>query len=133
MADQSMAASPARCCTRLWLWRGRLPDTRRFLVPETCVAPFASWLAPVPAAEAGGRPAANAATQSNAKTSVNVDTVFSFTPRGGFSSVRAAAGAGTSANLGCAARRRPRGCLLRTATFGIRFLLGQAPTASEVI
>src|SRR5580704_3916692 len=44
-------------------------------------------MAALPAAEAGGRPAANAATHSSPKTSVHVDTVFSFTPRTGFSSI----------------------------------------------
>jgi hypothetical protein len=48
-------------------------------------------MAVVPAADAGGRPAANAATHSSAKTSVHVDTVFNFTPRTGFSSTGAGA------------------------------------------
>jgi len=62
-------------------------------------------LTPAPAcpiAEAGGRPAANAARQTSAKISVNVETVFSFTPRTGFGSSVGFGGAGTNASLGCA-------------------------------
>jgi hypothetical protein len=76
-------------------------------------------MAVVPAAEAGGRPAANAATHSSAKTSVKVDTVLSFTPRTGFSS----AGAGAHMTFGVIACAPRRGRFLRDLTFGIPVLL----------
>jgi hypothetical protein len=57
-------------------------------------------------APAGGRPAANAATQSNAKTSVNVDTFFSLTPRADFSS--ALARIAITINSGRGRKARPR-------------------------
>src|ERR1039458_10524983 len=43
-----------------------------------------------PAAETGGRPAANAARHSNAKSIVRVETVLNFKPRTGFVSATAA-------------------------------------------
>src|SRR5277367_5088388 len=76
-------------------------------------------MAVAPSADAGGRPAANAATHSSAKTSVKVDTVFNFTPRTSFSSARADAVA-TAFTIACAPRR---GLFLRDLTFGIPVLL----------
>jgi hypothetical protein len=70
----------------------------------------------------------NAPRHSSAKSSVNRDTVFSFTPRGG--SGGSATGAGTIANARAAVR------LLRLARVLPRFTLGIAllhfPTQSAV-
>jgi len=83
-------------------------------------------VAVVPAAEAGGRPAANAATHNSAKTSVHVDTVFNFTPRTGFSSFGAGAAA-TVFTIVCVPRL---GRFLRDRTFDIPVLLHSGALSS---
>src|ERR1700723_1108924 len=75
-------------------------------------------MAALPAAEAGGRPAANAATHSSPKTSVHVDTVFSFTPRTGFSSI----GVGELVAAATIVCGRRRGLFLLDFAFGIPVL-----------
>lgn len=84
-------------------------------------------MAVVPAADAGGRPAANAATHSSAKTSVHVDTVFNFTPRTGFSSV----GAGAIATAFAIARVLRCVRFLRDRTFDIPVLLYSGALSRE--
>ncbi|HXA77532.1 MAG TPA: hypothetical protein VNV41_10420 [Candidatus Acidoferrales bacterium] len=74
-------------------------------------------MAVVPASDAGGRPAAHAATHSSAKTSVHVDTVFSFTPHTGFSST------GKLVTVATAAAAQRRGRFPRDLRFDIAVLL----------